>query len=65
MRNVSESKIIHYIKIEKNATTYEIPPQDAKIDRVWKAMPGYNGIKVDIDASYKNMKKNRILMKRN
>ncbi|WP_342430607.1 polysaccharide deacetylase family protein [Neobacillus sp. FSL H8-0543] len=46
-----------YQSIVKNASTYEIPPSDAKIDRVWKAIPGYNGLKVDIEASYKNMKK--------
>lgn len=46
-----------YQSIVKNASTYEIPPSDAKIDRVWKAMPGYNGRMVDVDASYKNMKK--------
>ncbi|MBO0586085.1 polysaccharide deacetylase family protein [Sporosarcina sp. E16_8] len=33
-----------------------IEPIDAKLDRVWKAIPGYNGLKVDIEASYKNMK---------
>ncbi len=46
-----------YQSIVKNASTYETPPIDAKIDRVWKAIPGYNGLKVDIEASYKNMKK--------
>ena len=46
-----------YQSIEKNASTYEIPPSNAKIDEVWKAIPGYNGITVDIEASYKNMKK--------
>ncbi|MEH7545628.1 MULTISPECIES: polysaccharide deacetylase family protein [Bacillaceae] len=46
-----------YQKIVKNAHTYEVPPSDAKIDSVWKAIPGYNGIKVDIAASYKKMKK--------
>jgi probable sporulation protein (polysaccharide deacetylase family) len=45
-----------YQDIVKNASTYEIPPKDASIDRVWKAIPGYNGQKVDIAASYKNMK---------
>jgi probable sporulation protein (polysaccharide deacetylase family) len=45
-----------YQSIEKNATTYEVPASDAKIDRVWKAIPGYNGLSVDIEASYKNMK---------
>jgi probable sporulation protein (polysaccharide deacetylase family) len=46
-----------YQSIIKNASTYEIPPSDAKIDPVWKAIPGYNGLKVDISASFKNMKK--------
>ncbi|PFO05874.1 hypothetical protein COJ85_09345 [Bacillus sp. AFS076308] len=46
-----------YQKIVKNAHTYEVPPSDAKIDSVWKAIPGYNGIKVDIAESYKKMKK--------
>ncbi|WP_026566477.1 polysaccharide deacetylase family protein [Bacillus sp. UNC41MFS5] len=45
-----------YQSIIKNAHTYEKPPKDATIDRVWKAIPGYNGLKVDINASYKNMK---------
>jgi peptidoglycan-N-acetylglucosamine deacetylase len=49
-----------YQSITKNASTYEIPAADAKIDRVWKAIPGYNGLKVDINASYKNMKKKGI-----
>ncbi|NWQ44199.1 polysaccharide deacetylase family protein [Bacillus sp. EB106-08-02-XG196] len=46
-----------YQSIVKNASTYEIPPSNAKIDRVWKAIPGYNGITVDVEASYRNMKK--------
>ncbi|MEH7495599.1 polysaccharide deacetylase family protein [Neobacillus sp. 3P2-tot-E-2] len=49
-----------YQSIIKNASTYNIPPSDAKIDEVWKAMPGYNGLTVDIEASYKNMKKSGI-----
>lgn len=46
-----------YENIIKNASTYEIPPSDAKIDSVWKAIPGYNGLKIDVAASYKKMKK--------
>ncbi|ARA97119.1 MULTISPECIES: polysaccharide deacetylase family protein [Geobacillus] len=46
-----------YETIAKQAKQYEIPAQDAVIDKVWKATPGYNGLAVDIDASYKNMKK--------
>jgi peptidoglycan-N-acetylglucosamine deacetylase len=44
-------------EIELQAKNYEIAATDAKIDRVWKAMPGYNGLKVDIEQSYQNMKK--------
>lgn len=53
---VNESNAL-YQTILKKAPTYEYPPADAKIDRVWKAIPGYNGLKVDVTASYKNMKK--------
>ena len=34
-----------------------VPASDAKIDPIWKAIPGYNGIEVDIGASYEKMKK--------
>lgn len=47
-----------YQVIEKNAPKYDVQPSNAKIDQVWKAMPGYNGLRVDIPSSYKNMKKN-------
>lgn len=46
-----------YEKILQEAKKYEIPPTDAKIDPVWKAVPGYNGVQVDIEASYEKMKK--------
>jgi probable sporulation protein (polysaccharide deacetylase family) len=46
-----------YAEIVEKAKQYEIPPQDAVIDQVWKAIPGYNGLKVDVQASYENMKK--------
>ncbi|MDZ5473430.1 polysaccharide deacetylase family protein [Bacillus sp. 31A1R] len=46
-------------EIELKAKEYEVPPSDAKIDPVWKAMPGLNGLKVDIEASYKKMKKDK------
>jgi len=48
-----------YDLIVKAAEYYQIEPKNAKIDRVWKAIPGYNGIKVDIEASYQNMKKDK------
>ncbi|KZE49995.1 polysaccharide deacetylase family protein [Rossellomorea marisflavi] len=43
-------------QIEQKASK-EIKPQDAVIDPVWKATPGYNGLDLDIEASYKQMKK--------
>lgn len=48
------------MEIEEKSNEYEIYAQDAKIDKVWKKMPGYNGIKVDIDASYDKMKKDGV-----
>ncbi|THE14518.1 hypothetical protein E1I69_04390 [Bacillus timonensis] len=45
-------------EIEKRAIEYSIPAEDAKIDPVWKATPGLNGLEVDIQASYEKMKKN-------
>ncbi|WP_078547037.1 polysaccharide deacetylase family protein [Litchfieldia alkalitelluris] len=49
-----------YREIKEKAPEYEIKPIDAEIHKVWKATPGYNGITVDIDASYKKMKKNKV-----
>ncbi|GGI14132.1 hypothetical protein GCM10007380_21410 [Gottfriedia solisilvae] len=46
-----------YEEIKTKAPTYEIAPKDAYIDRVWKAIPGYNGLSVDIESSYQKMKK--------
>ncbi|MFC7685019.1 polysaccharide deacetylase family protein [Ureibacillus sp. GCM10028918] len=42
--------------IEKYSEENNREPIDAKIDSVWKAIPGYNGRTVDIEASYKKMK---------
>jgi probable sporulation protein (polysaccharide deacetylase family) len=58
-KSIEASKINDklYLEIETKAKQYEIPPQNAVIDRVWKAIPGYNGLKVNIEASYQNMKK--------
>ncbi len=45
-----------YKKIETYNEEHKVAPIDAKVDRVWKAIPGYNGKEVDIEASYKVMK---------
>lgn len=44
-------KLYDYIVAE--AKKRNIAPIDARIDRVWKAIPGYNGLEVDIDRTYK------------
>ncbi|KUP08708.1 hypothetical protein Q73_05870 [Bacillus coahuilensis m2-6] len=43
-------------EIEEKSKEFEVPAADAKIDPVWKTVPGYNGLKVDIQSSYDNMK---------
>ncbi|WP_020059141.1 polysaccharide deacetylase family protein [Bacillus sp. 123MFChir2] len=55
--HISYAKDRLYEEIEEKAKVYAIPAQDACIDKVWKATPGYNGREVDIRASYNNMKK--------
>ena len=44
-----------YKEIQAYGEKNKIDPVDAKVDRVWKAIPGYNGRMVDIEKSYKNM----------
>lgn len=46
-----------YQTIAEKVKDYEKPAQDAQIHTVWKATPGYNGLTIDIDESYKKMKK--------
>jgi len=45
-------------KVQKYADEYDIKPIDAIVDQVWKAVPGYNGISVDVEASTLEMMKN-------
>ena len=47
-----------YRKIQIYSDQQEVEPIDAKIDRVWKAIPGYNGLRINIKASYEKMKAN-------
>ncbi|PWW06447.1 putative sporulation protein (polysaccharide deacetylase family) [Paenibacillus cellulosilyticus] len=39
-------------EIRNEAAQRNIKPIDAKLDRVWKAIPGYNGLEVDVDRTY-------------
>jgi probable sporulation protein (polysaccharide deacetylase family) len=40
-------------RVRAEAKRRYVAPIDAKIDRVWKAIPGYNGLEVDIEQSLK------------
>lgn len=51
----SDSKL--YQEIVEKASIYEKKPVNATVDKVWKAIPGINGLEVDVVASYKKMKK--------
>ncbi|MFM9277266.1 polysaccharide deacetylase family protein [Paenibacillus jiagnxiensis] len=44
-------QLMEIIKLE--AERRQQAPVDAKVDRVWKAIPGYNGVEVDIEATYR------------
>lgn len=37
--------------IEAEAAKSRLAPVNARVDRVWKAIPGYNGVEADIEAS--------------
>lgn len=39
-------------EIEAEAAKRNIAPINAVNDRVWKAIPGYNGLEIDVDGSY-------------
>ena len=58
----SEQGIL-YSKLQSYAAEHSIPAIDAKIDPIWKAIPGYNGLEVDIELSFKNMGQTNELQK--
>ncbi|MDR6224223.1 polysaccharide deacetylase family protein [Desmospora profundinema] len=43
--------------IEKEADKRDEPPRDARLDTTWKAIPGYAGLKMDREATYRLAKK--------
>lgn len=46
------------IELKQFAEKNNKPPIDAVVDKVWKAIPGLNGLEVDIEASHEKMRKN-------
>lgn len=47
-----EEKNELYQAIVAEAETKKIAPIDARLDRIWYAIPGYNGLAVDIEKTY-------------
>ncbi|MBB5172027.1 polysaccharide deacetylase family protein [Texcoconibacillus texcoconensis] len=45
-----------YQEILEYRDDYEEDPIDARVDKVWKAVPGYNGLQVDVTSSFEQMK---------
>jgi len=45
-----------YQNIKSYATKHNVKPINAREDSVWKAIPGYNGLQVNIKASYEKLK---------
>ncbi|WAA13557.1 polysaccharide deacetylase family protein [Fervidibacillus halotolerans] len=45
-----------YMEIEQRRKEYEKEPENARIDKVWKKIPGYNGLRVDVESTYQKMK---------
>ncbi|OYD09488.1 polysaccharide deacetylase family protein [Paludifilum halophilum] len=43
--------------IEQGARVRNEPPVDARVDPVWKAIPGYNGLAVDVESTYRLAKR--------
>ncbi|UFJ42176.1 hypothetical protein LOK74_06675 [Brevibacillus humidisoli] len=48
-------------QIEEWKKQYDLPPVDAKVDRIWKAVPGYNGRHVDVEASIRRIKESGLV----
>lgn len=40
-------------RLEEEAQRTRIAPIDAKVDRIWKAIPGLNGREIDVDKTYR------------
>lgn len=43
-------------RIRAAAPDYAEPPVDAVVDRIWHAIPGYNGVELDVERTYAAMR---------
>lgn len=52
--NISSNEVQEKIRkvIEAKAAELKSPPVNAVVDRIWKAIPGYNGVEIDVEATY-------------
>lgn len=57
VQQVSKKEDALYREIQTKSAQFAKDPQNAVIDRVWKKTPGRNGLKVNVDKSYEQMKK--------
>lgn len=55
---VDEADLL-YKKVKAEAPKHAIPPIDARVDRVWKLVPGLNGREVDIEATVRLTRKQK------
>lgn len=42
--------------IQEEAAKQRVEPVNAKVDRIWKAIPGYNGLEIDVELTFQGMK---------
>lgn len=54
-----------YMEILRKKQTYDEPAVDAVIDPVWKAVPGYNGRRINVQQSYDKMKEEGVFQESN
>ncbi|RYG73834.1 hypothetical protein EU245_04575 [Lentibacillus lipolyticus] len=55
--DVSKQENPLFEEIKRKRSDYEKEPENAVIHKVWKKMPGLNGLKVNLDKSYEQMQK--------
>ncbi|HLR66186.1 polysaccharide deacetylase family protein [Virgibacillus alimentarius] len=55
--HVTKTKDPLYQEIKQKKSKYSKEPQNATVDKIWKKTPGRNGVEVDVEESYKQMKK--------
>lgn len=46
-------------EIEQEAAKQRVEPVDARVDSVWKALPGYNGLEIAVEETYKQALKRK------